>query len=110
MKGRITMLGISRWSDKYSYKTIERFFNKKIDWLGIKWQLIKGKVAGREIILVADETTISKAGKATYGLGYFYAGLQGRAIKSIQFLSFSIVDVESKRAYPLFQYLSQKIS
>ena len=102
MKGRVTMLGISRWSDKYSYKTIERFFDKKIDWLGIKWQLIKGKVADREIILVADETTISKAGKATYGLGYFYAGLQGRAIKSIQFLSFSIVDVESKRAYPLF--------
>ncbi|MBL0707480.1 MAG: transposase, partial [Sulfurimonas sp.] len=102
MTGRVTMLGISRWSDKYSYKTIERFFEKKINWLEIKWGLIKGKIADKEIILVADETTISKAGKSTYGLGYFYAGLQGRAIKSIQFLSFSIVDVESKQAYPLF--------
>ncbi len=43
MKGRVTMLGISRWSDKYSYKTIERFFDKKINWLGIKWQ--NGKMA-----------------------------------------------------------------
>ncbi|MBL0709290.1 MAG: hypothetical protein JJW00_09590 [Sulfurimonas sp.] len=28
MTGRVTMLGISRWSDRYSYKTI--------DWLEIK--------------------------------------------------------------------------
>lgn len=95
------MLSISRWSEEYSYKTIERFFDKKIDWLSLKWHLIK-KVIGEEVILVADETTVSKAGKCTYGVGYFYSGLQGRAINSIQFLSFSIIDVKSRRAYPLF--------
>ena len=95
------MLSISRWSEEYSYKTIERFFDKKIDWLSVKWQLIK-RVIGEEVILVADETTVSKSGKCTYGVGYFYSGLQGRAINSIQFLSFSIVDVKSRRAYPLF--------
>ena len=101
MRGRITMLGISRWSERYSYKTIERFFDKKIDWLGLKWEIIK-RVIGKEVILVADETTVSKAGKSTYGVGYFYSGLQNRAINSIQFLSFSLIDVESRRAYPLF--------
>jgi len=95
------MLGISRWSERYSYKTIERFFDKKIDWLSLKWKMIKG-VIGEEVILVADESTISKSGKVTYGLGYFYSGLQNRAIKGISFLSFSLVDVESRRAYPLF--------
>jgi len=108
MKGRVTMLGISRWSEEYSYKTVERFFDKKIDWLGIKWVLIKN-VIGKEVILVADESTISKSGKKTYGLGYFYSGLQSRAIKSIQVLTFSLVDVESRRAYPLFtRQLKQK--
>ena len=101
MQGRITMLSISRWSEEYSYKTIERFFDKKIDWLSLKWHLIK-KFIGEEVILVADETTVSKAGKCTYGVEYFYSGLQGRAINSIQFLSFSIIDVKSRRAYPLF--------
>ena len=101
MQGRITMLSISRWSEEYSYKSIERFFDKKIDWLSLKWHLIK-KVIGEEVILVADETTVSKAGKCTYGVGYFYSGLQGRAINSIQFLSFSIIDVKSRRAYPFF--------
>jgi putative transposase len=100
MRGRITMLGISRWSEKYSYKTIERFFDKKIDWLSLKWKMIE-RVIGKEVILVADETTVSKAGKSTYGVGYFYSGLQNRAINSIQFLSFSLIDVESRRAYPL---------
>jgi len=95
------MLGISRWNEKHSYKTIERFFDKKIDWLGIKWQIIKG-VIGKEVILVGDESTVSKSGKSTYGVGYFYSGLQSRAIPSIQFLSFSLVDVETRRAYPLF--------
>ena len=108
MQGRITMLGISRWSEEYSYKTIERFFDKKIDWLGLKWKMIKS-VIGKEVILVADETTVSKAGKSTYGIGYFYSGLQNRSIKGIQFLSFSIIDVESRRAYPLLtKQLRQK--
>jgi putative transposase len=101
MKGRITMLGISRWSESYSYKTIERFFDKKIDWLSLKWKMIES-VMGKEVILVADESTVSKSGKVTHGLGYFYSGLQGRAIKGLSFLSFSLVDVESRRAYPLF--------
>lgn len=57
MQGRITMLGISRLSEGYSYKTIERFFDKKIDWLSLKWQMIK-RVIGEEVILVADETTV----------------------------------------------------
>lgn len=102
------MLGISRWSEEYSYKTVERFFDKKIDWLDVKWMLIKN-IIGKEVILVADESTISKSGKKTYGLGYFYSGLQSRSIKSIQVLTFSLVDVDSRKAYPLFtKQLKQK--
>jgi putative transposase len=101
MRGRITMLGISRWNERYSYKTIERFFSKKIDWLVINWNIIKSSI-GTEVILAADECTVSKSGKLTNGVGYFYSGLEGRAIRGIQFLSFSLIDVESRRAYPLF--------
>lgn len=31
VRGRVTTLGISRWGERYSYKTIERFFDKKIN-------------------------------------------------------------------------------
>ena len=42
MTGRITMLGISRWSEKGgSYRTIQRFFNKNISWLTLNWVLFQ---------------------------------------------------------------------
>ena len=40
MSGRVTMLTIARWNGEYSYKTIERFFDIKIDWVTIKWDMI----------------------------------------------------------------------
>jgi len=102
------MLNISRWNEKHSYKTIERFFDIKIDWLTIKWNFIK-KALGSEVILAADESTISKSGKVTHGLGYFYSGLQGRPIKGISMLSFSLIDVQSRKAYPLFSRQMHKL-
>ena len=102
------MLGISRWSEGSSYKSIERFFVFFLDWLSLKWKMIE-RVIGKEVILVADETTVSKSGKETHGLGYFYSGIHNRAIKGISFLSFSIVDVESRRAYPLFTKQMKKV-
>ena len=37
MTGRVTMLGISKWNDAISYKTIERFFDKKLNWLSMNY-------------------------------------------------------------------------
>ena len=101
MRGRVTMLGISRWNENYSYKTIERFFDKKINWLSLKWQLIKRGIS-KEVILVADETTVSKSGKSSYGVDYFYSGVHNRAIRGLSFLSFALVDVKTRKSYPLF--------
>ena len=42
MTGRVTMLGLSRWTEKGgSYRTVQRFFKEKIDWSALRWQLIK---------------------------------------------------------------------
>jgi len=83
-----------------SYKTIERFFDKRLDWLSINYQIIKTRLS-KNVILIADESTISKSGKATHNLGYFYSGVQGRGIKGIQVLSFALLDVDSRRSYPI---------
>ena len=46
MRGRITMLGMSRWSEKGgSYRTITRFFHSTIDWGAINWQFIKNMMS-----------------------------------------------------------------
>lgn len=39
MTGRITQLGISRWTAKGgSYRTIQRFFHTPLDWQAIQWR------------------------------------------------------------------------
>ena len=75
MNGRITMLGISRWAEKGgSYRTIQRFFNKKIPWLTLNWLLIQSVLAKKKgvILIAGDATVVTKAGKNSHGLGKFY--------------------------------------
>jgi len=107
MSGRVTMLSIARWNGVYSYRTIERFFDMKINWLDIKWDLIKG-ILNEELIMIADESTITKAGKNTFGVGKYYSGLFGRAVNGIQIITFSIVDVKRRRSFPIFTRQLQK--
>ena len=76
MTGRVTMLGISRWTETGgSYRTVQRFFNEKIDWSKLSWLLIKQHLGARfkkVFILVADEVVVTKSGKQTHGLGNFF--------------------------------------
>jgi len=100
MTGRVTMLSISRWGGM-SYKTVGRFLDKKINWLNLNYSIIKDGIE-EDFIIGADECTVSKSGHLTHNIGYFYSGLQKRAIKGIQFLIFSIINPKEKRSYPLF--------
>src|SRR5882724_3134334 len=71
MTGRITQLGISRWTDKGgSYRTVQRFFHTEIDWLAVKWRFFTHFVydPNGTYLLAGDETVVTKSGKHTYGL------------------------------------------
>lgn len=76
MTGRVTMLGIARWTEAGgSYRTVQRLFNEKLDWPKLRWLLIKQHLGARftkVFILVADEVVVTKSGKQTYGLGNFF--------------------------------------
>jgi putative transposase len=75
MTGRVTMLGLSRWTEKGgSYRTVQRFFKDKIDWSALRWQLIKQhtKKAKGIWLLIGDEVMVTKSGKETHGLGIFF--------------------------------------
>lgn len=75
MTGRVTMLGLSRWTEKVgSYRTVQRFFNEKIEWSMLRWQLIKHYSQETKGIglLIGDEVMVTKSGKETLGLGIFF--------------------------------------
>src|SRR5664280_824610 len=72
MTGRVTMLSLSRWTEKGgSYRTVQRFFKEKIEWSALRWQLIKQHTQETKGIwlLVGDEVMVTKSGKETHGLG-----------------------------------------
>ena len=103
-KGRITMRGLSRWSGKGgSYRSIQRLYGSTVNWLQINWLFFKThRLKENEVyLLTGDETTVTKSGKSTHGLGRFYSSIYGRAVKGLNFLSLCLVGVSSRQSAPL---------
>jgi putative transposase len=102
--GRITMLGLSRWTEKGgSYRTIQRFYHSLLPWNAIQWLFFRKRFLKPEdeYIAAGDEVVVSKAGKETYGLDRFFSGIQQRVIPSLSFFAFSLVNVREERSYPM---------
>ena len=99
-----TMLGLSRWTERGgSYRTLQRFYQSKIDWAQLHWQIIKAHLLSSEslYLLAGDDVVVSKSGKQTHGVGRFYSGLAQRVIPSVSFLAISLIDVKARRSYAL---------
>jgi len=104
MTGRITMLGISRWAGRGgSYRNVQRFFNTVIPWPQVFVKFF-GQHLYRptgEYLLVGDESVVTKSGKQTHGLDYFFSGLLSKTVKGLAIFALSLVSVEERHSYPL---------
>jgi putative transposase len=105
MTGRVTMLGLSRWAGKGgSYRTVQRFFNAAIPWPEVFGQFFQEHLyrPEGEYFLVGDESVVTKSGKETHGLDYFFSGLLSKVVPGIAVFSLALVSVEERRSYPLW--------
>tara|TARA_B110000211_G_C14043553_1_gene537883 strand:- start:298 stop:1605 length:1308 start_codon:yes stop_codon:yes gene_type:complete len=104
MTGRITMLSISRWTEKGgSYRTLQRFFESKINWLELNWSITKnfGLNFNSVILLAGDATTVTKAGNKTFGIGRFFSSIYSRPVPGIAFQTLSLINVNSRKSWPI---------
>lgn len=104
MTGRVTMLGIARWSERGgSYRTVQRFFNTVVDWGQVHWLLIKTYLLQQEAtyLLAGDEVVVTKAGSETHGLNRFFSSLFGKPVPGLAFFAFALVNVQTRTAHPL---------
>ena len=102
--GRITMLGLSRWTEKGgSYRTIQRFYHSVLSWKAIQWLFFRERFlkSEDEYIVAGDEVVVSKAGKKTHGLDRFFSGIQQQVIAGLSFFAFSLVNVREEQSYPM---------
>ncbi|MFN8672119.1 MAG: transposase [Candidatus Sericytochromatia bacterium] len=103
MNGSKTMLNISRWTDEsICYKTIERFYDRKIPWLLMNLFLLVNflKLDG-DLLIVSDETVEGKAGKKTTGLDNFFSSILQKPIKGLCFSGLSLILSDKRKSYPL---------
>jgi putative transposase len=104
MPGRVTMLGISRWTEEGgSYRTIQRFYNTVIPWATVLWVFFRQRVLNPQdtYLAVGDETVVTKAGKKTYGLDRFFSSLYDRPVAGLAFFVLSLVSVQERTSYPI---------
>jgi len=102
--GRVTMLGLSRWTDAGgSYRTVQRFFNTPISWAKVHWCFIRDNLrdAKATYILAGDEVVVTKSGKHTYGLDRFFSSLYKRPVPGLCFFNFSLINTKTRSAYPV---------
>ena len=90
MTGRVTMLGLSRWTEKGgSYRTLQRFFATALPWTEMLVQFFRTHLWQREheFLLAGDATTVTKAGAQTHGIGRFFPVWPGRWCRGWSFSS-----------------------
>jgi putative transposase len=104
MTGRVTMLGLSRWTGKGgSYRTVQRFFSTVLPWATLFWVFFRQHVYRPEevYLLVGDAVVATKAGKHTHGLDRFFSSLYGKPVPGLAFFALSFVSIQARRAFPL---------
>ena len=104
MTGRVTMLGISRWTgDGGSYRTIQRFFTAVVPWATLFWLFFRTHLLQHDdvYLLAGDETVVTKAGKHTHGLDRFFAGLYGKPVPGLAFFTLSLISTTQRRSFPI---------
>ncbi len=103
MTGRVTMRGLSRWTNKGgSYRTVQRFFNAGTNWVTLQWVLIRHHLLdpGDTILAAGDHVVVTKSGKKTYGLDRFFSSLYGKAVPGLCFLSLSLISLKRRTSSP----------
>lgn len=107
MTGRVTMLGLSRWTGQGgSYRTIQRFFTTNIAWCQLHWAcfyhwFVEGDADADVHLVVGDETVVTKSGRTTFGLDRFFSSIFGKPVPGVSFFALSLVSVKKRRAFPL---------
>ncbi|MBD2169410.1 transposase, partial [Calothrix membranacea FACHB-236] len=104
MNGRVTMLGIARWTgDGGSYRTMGRFFSTVIPWTTLFWLFFRQHLWRKNdvYLLAEDEVVVSKSGKQTYGVDRFFSSLASKPINGLSFFVLSLVSVEERQSFPI---------
>jgi hypothetical protein len=97
--GRYNFMNLSRYVS-YSEQALRNGFARGFDFLAITHQLVQTQCS-QEKAIVFDPTFISKSGKKTDGIGYFWSGTSQKVMKGLEIGCLGVVDIINKTAFHL---------
>jgi len=99
IKGRINFQQLERYG-KYSEQRYRIQFGKPFDFMGFNSGLVRQHGSGHYIIAL-DPSFISKSGKKTPGIGYFWSGQAARTKLGLEMLGIAAIDVDNHTGFHL---------
>jgi len=98
-RGRINFLQMGRQGGM-NEKNYRYHFENSFDWLSFNTIYVEQNCS-KELIIGFDPSYITKSGKCSHGLGYFYSGSAGQYKRGLEIGSFAAVDIKQNTAYHL---------
>jgi hypothetical protein len=92
---RINFLQLGRYG-KSCEQRFRRNFSKDFDWLEFNLSLSERILTGDRKAIAIDPSYISKSGKDTPWIGYFWSGTAGQAKRGLEILGVGLIDIDNK--------------
>lgn len=99
VKGRINFLQLERFSslDEQSFRNN---FEKRFDFLNFNKELVLDNGSGH-FTIAFDPSYISKSGKSTPGVNYFWSGVAGKSKWGLEICGIAAIDIDNHTAFHL---------
>ena len=99
IKGRLNFLQFERFG-KYGEQTCRNHFEAGFPFLEFNKIMVK-EGASSNLAIAFDPSHISKSGKKTPGVGYFWSGVAGQAKWGLEISGLAAVDIDNRTAFHL---------
>lgn len=99
MEGRFNFLQMGR-EGEYHEQTYRNNFEREFDFMTFNSHLID-QISSGELIIAFDPSYITKSGKKTKDLGYFFSGTAGMYKKGLEIGGIAAIDTKQNTAYHL---------
>ena len=99
MLGKVNYTSMARISDSCESR-FRQNFRQSFDWLGFNAQFTE-RMDGQRAAIAIDPSYISKAGKKTPGVGYFWSGCAGAPKWGLEILGIALVNADTNEAVHL---------
>jgi len=96
---RINFLQLGRYS-RFGEQRFRRQYEQGFDFFSFNKALSMPWIGKRNAVAF-DPSFIHKSGKHTPGIGYFWSGCAGRALRGIEILGLSVIDADTRLSFHL---------